>query len=52
MDKKSRMQIVVPEKERSYKNGMYQNNICSKKNLIPKNMGVQLKFMYAWTIKK
>ena len=32
MDTKSRMQIVAPEKERSYKYGMYQNNIFSKRN--------------------
>ena len=32
MDTNSRMQIVAPEKKISCKNGIQQNNVCSKRN--------------------
>ena len=32
IDTKNSMQIVAPEKEGSYKNGMQLNNLCSKRN--------------------
>ena len=47
IDTNSRMQIVAPEKEISYKNGMWL-----KKKLSPENMGVLMKYMYKWTIRR
>ena len=45
MDTNTKMEIVAPKKEISYKNGMQLT-----KKLTPENLGVLMKYMYAWTI--